>query len=264
MADSGFEVVAEIEPATRPDLTRVRHQVGVLAPIADRFLIPDNHLGRATVSSVAVAHEVTGMGVKAIACLNSRDRNRLGFRRDLLTAAAYGVDRFLCVYGDQPASGSRSSDLNVAGMLDEVREFGGSETFAGHGPFSVGVTTRLSALPTWKHQADFLFVQASFDLEALLRWRDLLRFDGRVFAGVLVVASVAMAKTLRDATSQIDLPASLLERLETDPDAGVDVACSLMDDVKASGAFDGVHLVPVGRYRTVASCLENRGWSGRP
>src|SRR5579871_2718954 len=102
MPPPGFEVVAEIEPATKPDLTRVRHQVGVLAPIADRFLIPDNHLGRATVSSIAVAHEVAGMGVKAIACLNSRDRNRLGFRRDLLTAAAYGVDRFLCVYGDQP------------------------------------------------------------------------------------------------------------------------------------------------------------------
>lgn len=263
MVAPGFEVVAEIEPATKPDLTRVRHQVGVLAPIADRFLIPDNHLGRATVSSVAVAHEVAGMGVEAIACLNSRDRNRLGFRRDLLTAAAYGVDRFLCVYGDQPASGGRSSDLNVAGMLEEVREFGASETFAGHGPFAVGVTTRLSALPTWKRQADFLFVQASFDLGVLLRWRDSLRFDGPVFAGVLVVASVGMAKTLNDATSQIDLPASLLERLETDPDAGVDLACSLMEDIKASDAFDGAHLVPVGRYRAVASRLEHRGWTSR-
>ena len=263
MAAPGFEVVAEIEPATRPDLTRVRHQIGVLAPIADRFLIPDNHLGRATVSSVAVAHEVVSMGVEAIACLNSRDRNRLGFRRDLLTAAAYGVDRFLCVYGDQPASGGRSGDLNVAGMLDEVREFGASETFAGHDPFQVGVTTRLSALPTWKRQADFLFVQASFDLQALLQWRESLRFDGSVFAGVLVVASVGMAKTLSDATSQIGIPAGLLERLGTDPDAGVDLACSLMEDLRASGAFDGVHLVPVGRYRTVASSLEHRGWTSR-
>lgn len=262
MAASGFEVVAEIEPATRPDLTRVRRQVGVLAPIADRFLIPDNHLGRATVSSIAVAHEVASMGMKAVACLNSRDRNRLGFRRDLLTAAAYGVDRFLCVYGDQPASGRRSTDLNVAGMLEEVREFGGSQAFAGHGPFSVGVTTRLSTVPTWKQQADFLFVQASFDLDALLRWRDSLHFDGPVFAGVLVVASVGMAKTLTEATNQIDLPASLLDRLETDPDVGVDVACSLMEDIKSSGAFDGAHLVPVGRYRTVAARLEGNGWSG--
>ncbi len=34
MVGSGFEVIAEIEPATRPDLTNVRHQVGVLAPVA--------------------------------------------------------------------------------------------------------------------------------------------------------------------------------------------------------------------------------------
>ena len=78
MARRAFEVVAEIEPATKPDLTRVRHQVGVLAPIADAFLVPDNHLGRATVSSIAVAHEVSSMGHRAIACLNSRDRIVLG------------------------------------------------------------------------------------------------------------------------------------------------------------------------------------------
>jgi len=263
MVATRFEVIAEIEPATRPDLTCVRHQVGVLAPVAHGFLIPDNHLGRATVSSIAVAHEVASMGVKAIACLNSRDRNRLGFRRDLLTAAAYGVDQFLCVFGDEPASGGRSTDLNVAGMLEEVRAFGGSETFAGHGPFSVGVTTRLAALPDWKLQADFVFVQASFDLDALLRWRDSQRFDGQVLAGVLVVASVGMAKTLTEATKQIDLPAKLLDQLETDPDAGIETACSLMEEIKASGAFDGVHLVPVGRYRTMAARLEKNGWSSR-
>jgi 5,10-methylenetetrahydrofolate reductase len=148
-------------------------------------------------------------------------------------------------------------------MLEEVRAFGSSETFAGHGPFSVGVTTRLSAVPAWKQQADFLFVQASFDLDALLRWRGSLRFDGHVFAGVLVVPSVGMAKTLAEATNQIDLPATLLDRLETDPDAGVETACSLMEGIKASGAFDGVHLVPVGRYRTMAARLEKNGWSSR-
>jgi 5,10-methylenetetrahydrofolate reductase len=258
-----FEVITEIEPATKPDLTRVRHQVGVLAPVTDAFLIPDNHLGRATVSSVAVAHEVAAMGVKAIACLNSRDRNRLGFRRDLLTAAAYGVDRILCVFGDQPGSGARSTDLNVQRMLEEVRTFGGSETFANHGPFTVGVTSRLTPLPTWKQEADFVFVQASFDVDLLLRWRESLRFEGQVFAGVLVVASAGMAKTLADATGQIELPEALLDQLDENPDAGVDLACTLLTEIRASGAFDGVHLIPVGRYRSVAARLEQDGWSRR-
>src|SRR5208282_564905 len=123
MANRPFQVVCEIEPPTRPDLKHVRHQIGTLGKVADMFLIPDNHLGRATVSSVAVAHEVEAMGGRSIACLNSRDRNLLGFHRDLLTAAAYGVDQFLFVYGDRPTSGDRTGELTVRSMIREARAF---------------------------------------------------------------------------------------------------------------------------------------------
>src|SRR5438874_4380063 len=161
-----FEVICEIEPATGPDLTRVRHQIGVLSRTASSFLIPDNHIGRATVSSVAVAHEVALMGGRAIACLNARDRNLLGFRRDLLTAAAYGVDEFLFVYGDRPETGSRSDDLTVRSMMADAREYAAA---AGRS-FRIGVTSRLGPLPDWKQAADFLFVQVSFDVDELLAW----------------------------------------------------------------------------------------------
>ena len=77
--------------------------------------MPDNHLGRATVSSIAVAREVAAMGGRAIACLNPPDRNVLGFRRDLLTAAAYGVEAFLLVYGDRPDLGQRSTTSRCGG-----------------------------------------------------------------------------------------------------------------------------------------------------
>lgn len=45
-----------------------------------------------------------GRNIACIACLNARDRNLPGLRRDLLTAAAYGVDQFLFVNGDKPGS----------------------------------------------------------------------------------------------------------------------------------------------------------------
>src|SRR5262252_8347714 len=129
MTNRSFQVVCEIEPPTRPDLKPVRHQIGVLSRVASAFLIPDNHLGRATVSSIAVAHEVEAMGGRSIACLNSRDRNLLGLRRDLLTAAAYGVDQFLLVHGDEPAPGARTSQLKVREMIEEVRAFPGATPF---------------------------------------------------------------------------------------------------------------------------------------
>src|SRR5436305_981305 len=127
MVDERFGIVCEIEPATRPDLMRVRHQIGVLSRVASSFLIPDNHIGRATVSSIAVAHEVERMGGRSIACLNARDRNLLGFRRDLLTAAAYGVDQFLFVYGDRPSSGARTGQLTVQSMIEELQSFSASQ-----------------------------------------------------------------------------------------------------------------------------------------
>src|SRR5215470_13625863 len=126
-----FQIVCEIEPPTRPELKHVRHQIGTLSQVADAFLVPDNHIGRATVSNIAVAHEVETMGERCIACLNSRDRNLLGFRRDLLTAAAYSVDQFLFVHKNKPSSGGRTGELTVQTMIEEVRALPADAAFAG-------------------------------------------------------------------------------------------------------------------------------------
>ena len=254
------ELICEIEPPTRPSLTHARHQIGVLSKVADGFLVPDNHLGRATISSVAVAHEVAAMGGRAIACLNSRDRNVLGFRRDLLTAAAYGVDEFLLVYGDRPETGRRSDDVSVRRMLEEIRSFGSGDLFEGRPPFRVGVATGLGPLPAFKGDADFVFTQVSYSLDDLLRWRESFAFDGQVYAGVMVVASAGMARKLSAENAQLTIPSAVVERVERDPAGGVDLACELAAGIRDSGAFDGVHLVPVSRYREVALQLEQQGW----
>lgn len=260
--DRPFDVVCEIEPATRPDLTRVRHQIGVLSGIATGFLIPDNHIGRATVSSIAVAHEVALMGGRSVACLNARDRNLLGFRRDLLTAAAYGVQEFLFVYGDRPESGRRSDDLTVRRMLAEARAFPGLEEVrrpvGGRSSFAVAVSAGAGPLPAWKREADALYAQVSFSAAALADWRSTIDFDGPVFAGVLVVASATMARKLSAEVPQLAVPAPIVEHLERDPSAGVAIACDLVEEIRAGGAFEGVHLIPVGRYREVAALLERR------
>lgn len=252
MADD-FELICEIEPPTRADLMHVRHQIGVLSTVTSRFLVPDNHLGRATVSSVAVAHEVDAMGGRSIACLNARDRNLLGFRRDLLTAAAYGVEQFLFVFGDRPSSGARTGQLNVRTMLEEVRSFDDGPGAPG---FQAGVASGLGKLPSFKRDADFLFTQVCFDVEKLLRWRDENSFDGPVYAGVMVLSSAPMARKLAATVPEIDIPESWIERVDEDRRAGVDLACEQVLALRDSGAFDGVHLVPVARYREVAARLE--------
>jgi methylenetetrahydrofolate reductase (NADPH) len=253
-----FEIVCEIEPPTRPDLMHVRHQIGVMSKVASAFLIPDNHIGRATVSSVAVAHEVEQMGGRSIACLNARDRNLLGFRRDLLTAAAYGVDQFLFVYGDRPTSGARTGQLNVRSMIEELRAFPADNALVTARPFRAGVAAGSGPLPEWKCDADFLFAQVRFSLDELLEWRSRIEFDGPVYAGVMVVPSVAMGRKIGADIKQLRVPDAWLEAIERDPAAGVALACDLVDGVRESGAFDGVHLIPVSKYRDVAARLERK------
>jgi 5,10-methylenetetrahydrofolate reductase len=255
MTTGSFELICEIEPPTTPDLKKVRHQIGVMSSVASAFLIPDNHIGRATVSSVAVAHEVEAMGGRSIACLNARDRNLLGFQRDLLTAAAYGVDQFLFVYGDKPTAGGRTSELTVRSMLEEGRSFSGTKTAGGH-PMRFGAATGLSTVPSWKGEADFLFVQIGFSLESLLRWRERTEVTVPIYAGVMALASQTMARTLAASIPDIEIPASLVDAVGSDPSAGVNAACELVLAIRDSGALDGVHLIPVSRYRQVAARLE--------
>ncbi|MDQ1434139.1 MAG: hypothetical protein QOF59_955 [Actinomycetota bacterium] len=256
MTGKAFDVVCEVEPPTRPDLMHVRHQIGALSQVASAFLIPDNHIGRATVSSVAVAHEVERMGGRSIACLNARDRNLLGFRRDLLTAAAYGVDQFLFVYGDRPTLGDRTGQLTVQSMMRELRTFPETHDYSAERPFRAGVSAGSGTLPEWKRDADFLFAQVRFSLDELLEWRAGIEFDGPVYAGVMVVPSAAMARKISADIPQLAVPDGWLRAIEQDSAAGVELACDLVAGIRDSRAFDGVHLIPVSRYREVAARLE--------
>jgi methylenetetrahydrofolate reductase (NADPH) len=255
---AGFHILCEIEPSRKPDIAHVRNQIHTLKPVVDAFLIPDNHLGRATMSSVAVAHEVSYMGGLAIACINARDRNLLGFRRDLLTAAAYGVDHFLFVYGDAPKEGRRAEDLTVRGMINEVHSFGTGPLFQGYPTFRVGTTARVDRPLTWRARADYLFVQISYDVERLVRWRESLTYEGAMYAGVMVLASSRMAQRINATIPEIKIPQRIVDKLDDDPSVGVDLAYAQIEAIKDSGSFDGVHLVPVSRYKEVATRLGER------
>ena len=250
-----FEIICEVEPATRPDVTHVRHQIGVLGNVADAFLIPDNHIGRATVSSVAVAHEVRLMGGRSIACINARDRNFLGFQRDLLTAAAYGVNEFLFVYGDRPETGARSDDLTVKSMITEARAFADRAEVIDS--LRLGAATGLRPVPPWKQDADFLLTQVTYSIDDLLHWRSSVEFDGPIYAGVMVLPSSSMARKLSADVPQLAVPEQIIGQLDRDRGAGVEIACDHITAIHESGAFDGVHLIPVNRYREMAARLES-------
>jgi len=83
-------------------------------------------------------------------------------------------------------------------------------------------------------------------------------YAGQIFAGVLVMASAKMAARIAADLPEIDVPSELIVAFEHDPDAGVNAALELVAGIRRSGAFDGAHLVPVGRYQQVATLMRER------
>ena len=249
-----FDVVWEIEPPLDADIDLLHAQLDAARAVATSILVPDNHTGRATVSSIAVAREVAATGLGATACLNARDRNLLGFRRDLLTCSFDGITDLLLVYGDEPDIGSRASDLTVRTMVEECRV---------QAPrVRVGVTTRLRPVPAWKLAADRLFVQVSYDLDTLLRWRDGVAFDGPILPAVMVIPSTTMARRLAARIPDLQAPDHWLDAIDRDPTAGVDLATDLAERIRESGAFEGVHVVSGRRHHQTAARL--RGLAATP
>src|SRR3954451_19956391 len=122
-------------------------------------------------------------------------------------------------------------------MLDQARRFDES--------LRLGVSTRLTALPAWKRAADALFVQVSFSVDDVLAWREATDFAGPVYAGVMVVPSAATARKLTAEVPQLAVPPSIVDALDSDPTAGVALACDLVQAIAGTGAFDGVHLIPI-------------------
>ena len=70
-----------------------------------------------------------------------------------------------------------------------------------------------------------------------------------------VLASAGMARGLAASIPDIEIPASLVERVAADPVAAW-VPRVRIARLRDSGASDGVHLGPVQRYREVPARLE--------
>ena len=60
MVHTGFspEVVWEVDPPADGDPRSLSAQLDAIGDVVDSVLVPDNHTGRATVSSIAVARRV--------------------------------------------------------------------------------------------------------------------------------------------------------------------------------------------------------------
>lgn len=211
-----LDVTAELDVPHRPDLAPIGRQLDALAPVAARFLVPDNATARAAVAGLVVAAEVRRHGHETVAVLNARDRNTLGLRRDLLGLLALGVHEVLLLRGDTPDDDAEDGPLSVGAMLREARALAEQHDAR----LTIGVVAAPGRdLPGWKRDADVVWLAPTFSLPAVSEWRERhADLTVPVRAGVLVPTGPDMARgSPRGWTSSCPTGSSARSRRTTRP-----------------------------------------------
>ncbi|HWD09854.1 MAG TPA: methylenetetrahydrofolate reductase [Actinomycetota bacterium] len=234
---SGFRLIYEVEPPREPDLSKFARQLEIFGGMVDAVLIPDNHLGRPALSSVALAIEARRQGFTPIVALNARDRNHLRFRSDLMTLSAFGIEDVLLLYGDTIDHGR--SDLTVRSMLAEDCPPG----------LRRGVVAPMDKPLAWRRPADYVFTQLGEDGLACAARLKAEGWTKPVYGGTGALQTRALAERVTASIPGYTVCEGYFDAFDADPDAGFRDALRCMDVLIECGA-DGAHLVvPTGRRR---------------
>ena len=92
-----FTVTGQLNLANAPDAGSLLQQGETLRPAVDAVQLLDAK--QPHISGVAAAALLIGNGVDPVVHMNCRDRNRLALQKDLLGAAALGVNSVLIARG---------------------------------------------------------------------------------------------------------------------------------------------------------------------
>jgi hypothetical protein len=106
---TALDITAELDVPHRPDLAPIGRQLDALAPVAARFLVPDNATARAAVAGLVVAAEVRQRDVETVAVLNARDRTPSACAATCSVCWPSGCTRCCCCAVTAPRTTTRTA-----------------------------------------------------------------------------------------------------------------------------------------------------------
>lgn len=137
-------------------------------------------------------------------------------------------------------------------MIDEARGFGEEAPLQEFRGFKSGTVAKLARSLAWRSAADFVLVQVTYTLDRLAGWARCLDYEGKMYAGVLVLENAHMARRISATIPDISIPENVIKGLESDASYGLDLALEQVEAVRESKQFAGVHLVPVKLFSEIA------------
>lgn len=280
-----FALTAETTPPLSADPEHLLARVRPLLGLADAVNVTDGAGARAHMAGLAAARLMVEAGFAPILQLTGRDRNALALARDLIGAAALGVEAVLCLSGDPIEKGDAPhatavTDLDSVGLIRLAAQLRDDAILPSGRPLAAAPRYLIGAADSpvepgegWRPASllrkveaglDFVQTQFCFDLGLFARYRARLREAGvpdriRFLLGLAPLASARQGRWIRENLPGSIVPDAVLARLEAAADPkreGRAICLELVQEAWKSGCADGAHLMGPGVEAEAAAVIQ--------
>lgn len=269
-SDSPYYLAAEIDPPKGTNLDGFLTTALSIRGRVDAIRVTDSEHAIMRMGPVAPCLALKDRSLEPVMIINGRDRNRISFQADLLSAWALGIKNIVIREGHDPAEGDQpvvrtSGDLDLHTMLKCVaalnagRDLAG-ETLDGATAFTVGATLELfDDASRNREQAQFLNQMAdygvssvtlgpTYDINIIEQYLPAAEQAGiKVHASVMFLRSITMIRYLNNLKGVPSVPQEFLKKMMQAPvkqDAGLAIGADFVGDV--AGMVDGIVLLALG------------------
>ena len=264
-----FIFTSETTPQVTTDLTGCVKQVNELIGIADAVNVTDSPNCTSRLNSLLVASEIKRSGLDVILQLTGRDRNQIALESVLLGALSVGINKVLCLSGDQPGESGpvAVNEFNGNGLIELCMVIAG-------GTLSDGTEIK-NPLPIYPGAADDLYSQISkpdaldklvtkiskgacfvqtqycFDYDVIKQYSDKLNEQGsfgdcKVIIGMGPLKSAKQGDWMRNNLWGVNISDQILKRLEDSllpAETGEEICQELIEKIIDLPCIDGVHIM---------------------
>ena len=264
-----FLFTAETTPDVTTDLAGSVYKVEDLYSVADAVNVTDSPNCKSRLNSLLVASEIQRSGLDVILQLTGRDRNQIALESVLLGALSVGVNKVLCLSGDQPDENGPAvvNEFNGNGLIELCKVIAG-------GTLSDGTVIK-NPLPIYPGAADDLYSQISkpdaldklvikieqgasfvqtqycFDYDVIKQYSEKLNTQGsfkncKVIIGMGPLKSAKQGDWMRKNLWGVNISDEILKRLEdsgSPAETGEAICQELIEKIMDLPCIDGVHLM---------------------
>ncbi|MBU1341712.1 MAG: methylenetetrahydrofolate reductase [Proteobacteria bacterium] len=259
-----FIITTELGPVkgvlTEEALTKAKDYLPL-----DGINIHDCPMGNLRINAIAMGSLIQQhLNIPAIPHYTCRDRSLLGTQADLLGAHAMGIRNLLVTTGDPPKHGPYPSkavyDYNTFELIRLIKKLNAGvdyndKEFGGKTDFTISCT----AIPTSRDMnrelermekkisagADFFQTQVVYDAQKTIAFLEKAKpLNTKIIIGLMPLKSVKMARFMDKNVEGIDVPDSIIARMEDHGESGIDIACDFIKQI--IDPADGIHIMAMG------------------